>query len=256
MLSAAVLCDKCMGWLHAVGDWLPLLQLVCHYIVPASHTQPAPSSAPSASLAAAPLFWLLLHCCASAGADRQRKRLLKTVPVVGVTCCSSTLAALDGQRFDVLVLDECSQMVEPLSAVPLLRAQARFLIAAGDPLQLPPMIASPAHVTPAAAAGVAPPQRMHALQQQPLQQQQNAQAHGLLRPLFVRLTALGLPPFLLRRQYRCHPDISAVPNAHFYGGRLLDGCTRDQRASLLPGLPSAAFLDVRGQESYGAGEPS
>ena len=30
------------------------------------------------------------------GADRQRKRLLKTVPVVGVTCCSSTLAALDG----------------------------------------------------------------------------------------------------------------------------------------------------------------
>ena len=30
-----------------------------------------------------------------------------------------------GQRFDVVVLDECSQMVEPLSAVPLLRAGAR-----------------------------------------------------------------------------------------------------------------------------------
>jgi superfamily I DNA and/or RNA helicase len=35
------------------------------------------------------------------------------------------LAALDGQRFDVVVLDEASQMVEPLSAVPQLRAQAR-----------------------------------------------------------------------------------------------------------------------------------
>lgn len=65
----------------------------------------------------------LLRVCA--GADRQRKRLLKTVPVVGVTCCSAMLAALDGQRFDVLLLDESSQMVEPLSAIPLLRAQAR-----------------------------------------------------------------------------------------------------------------------------------
>lgn len=60
-----------------------------------------------------------------AGADRQRKRLLKTVPIVGVTCCSSLLAVLDGQQFDVVILDESSQMVEPLSAVPLLRARAR-----------------------------------------------------------------------------------------------------------------------------------
>jgi hypothetical protein len=79
------------------------------------------------------------------------------------------------------------------------------------------------------------------------------QLHGLLRPLFVRLAALGMPPFLLRRQYRCHPAISAVPNQQFYGGRLLDGCTPEQRASLLPGLPSLAFLDVRGQEQHSAG---
>lgn len=31
--------------------------------------------------------------------------------------------------------------------------------------------------------------------------------HGLLRPLFVRLAALGHVPHLLRRQYRCHPDL-------------------------------------------------
>jgi superfamily I DNA and/or RNA helicase len=103
-------------------------------------------------------------------------------------------------------------------------------------LQLPPVVASPAQVT-AAPGG-------------PRSQQQ---LHGLLRPLFVRLAALGVPPFLLRRQYRCHPAISAVPNQQFYGGRLLDGCTPEQRASLLPGLPSLAFLDVRGQEQYSAG---
>lgn len=172
-----------------------------------------------------------------AGADRQRKRLLRTVPVVGVTACSSRLSALDGQRFDLLVLDESSQMVEPLSVVPLLRCQARFLLAAGDPLQLPPVVAAPPHVT--AASGAPSGQGL---------------PHGLLRPLFVRLAALGVPPYLLRRQYRCHPDISAVPNSHFYGGRLLDGCSREARASLVPGLPSLALLDVRGQESYGAGE--
>lgn len=60
-----------------------------------------------------------------AGAERQKKRLLKTVPVVGVTCCSALLPALDGQRFDVVLLDECSQMVEPLSMVPLARAGCR-----------------------------------------------------------------------------------------------------------------------------------
>jgi superfamily I DNA and/or RNA helicase len=160
------------------------------------------------------------------------------VPVVGVTACSSLLSALDGQRFEVLVLDESSQMVEPLSAVPLLRCQARFLVAAGDPLQLPPVVAAPPHVT---ATGGAPRQ---------------GPPHGLLRPLFVRLAALGAPPYLLRRQYRCHPDIAAVPNAQFYGGRLLDGCSREARASLVHGLPSLAFLDVRGQESYGTGEDS
>jgi superfamily I DNA and/or RNA helicase len=47
------------------------------------------------------------------------------VPVVGVTCCSALLSALDGQAFDVVVLDECSQMVEPLSLVPLIRAKCR-----------------------------------------------------------------------------------------------------------------------------------
>jgi superfamily I DNA and/or RNA helicase len=140
---------------------------------------------------------------------------------------------------------------------------SRFLVAAGDPLQLPPVIAAPAHVT---SAGAAQQQRggqqldrqrsqQVPLPGQPQQRGQQGQLHGLLRPLFVRLVALGQPPFLLRRQYRCHPDISAVPNQQFYGGRLLDGVGSEQRPSLLPGLPNLAFVDVRGQEQYGAGEP-
>ena len=59
------------------------------------------------------------------GADKRRAGLLKSVPVVGVTCCSVNLPAFDGQAFDVVVLDECSQIVEPLSLLPLARAKCR-----------------------------------------------------------------------------------------------------------------------------------
>ena len=78
----------------------------------------------------------------------------------------------------------------------MLSYPCRFLIAAGDPLQLPPVVASPAHVTAAPSGpGRVPPALPG--------QGQQGQLHGLLRPLFLRLAALGLPPFLLRRQYRC-----------------------------------------------------
>ena len=60
-----------------------------------------------------------------AGAEKARKKKLKTAAVVGVTCCSAGGQLLDGQRFDIVVLDECSQMVEPLSLIPLLRASCR-----------------------------------------------------------------------------------------------------------------------------------
>lgn len=65
----------------------------------------------------------------------------------------------------------------------------RYLIAAGDPLQLPPVIASPSALTAkpeARQSGAAAP----------------AAGGGLLRTLFVRLSELGHTPHLLRWQYR------------------------------------------------------
>ena len=55
---------------------------------------------------------------------------------------------------------------------------------------------------------------------------------------------------------RCHPDLAAVPNEAFYGGRLQDACTADQRGPLVPGLPPLVFCDVRGREETGAGTRS
>ena len=60
-----------------------------------------------------------------AGAAKARQQKLGTAAVVGVTCCSAVLPALDGSAFEVVVLDEASQMVEPLSLLPLVRAGCR-----------------------------------------------------------------------------------------------------------------------------------
>ena len=73
----------------------------------------------------------------------------------------------------------------------------RYLVAAGDPCQLLPIIASPAEVTsskhsqPAISSAAS-----SSLPTAP------AVLHGLGRPLFLRLVALGHVPHLLRRQYR------------------------------------------------------
>ena len=61
-----------------------------------------------------------------AGAARARRQRLTTAAVVGVTCCSAALPALDGATFEVVVLDEASQMIEPLSLLPLVRASCRW----------------------------------------------------------------------------------------------------------------------------------
>ena len=70
-------------------------------------------------------------------------------------------------------------------------------------------------------------------------------ASGLARPLFQRLRACGHVPVLLRHQYRCHPALSRIPNELYYGGRLLDGCSEEQRAGLVLGLPPLTVVNVK-----------
>lgn len=61
--------------------------------------------------------------------EARRRQLLRKVPVVGLTCAGAAGAAataLEGQCFDVVLLDECSQMVEPLALLPLVLAKPRY----------------------------------------------------------------------------------------------------------------------------------
>lgn len=45
------------------------------------------------------------------------------------------------QGYDIVVLDECSQIVEPMSLLPIAVAQPLRLVLVGDPMQLPPPMA-------------------------------------------------------------------------------------------------------------------
>ncbi|XP_004686539.1 PREDICTED: protein ZGRF1 [Condylura cristata] len=148
------------------------------------------------------------------------RALLKQVRVVGVTCAACPFPCMNELTFPVVVLDECSQMTEPTSLLPVARFGCEKLILVGDPRQLPPTI----------------------------QGSDAAHESGLEQTLFDRLCLMGHKPVLLRTQYRCHPTISAVANDLFYEGRLVDGVSEAERSPLLGWLPSLCFYNVLGLE--------
>ena len=123
----------------------------------------------------------------------------------------ATLTGLDGQAlgdraFDMVVIDEAAQAIEPACWIPLLRSGR--VVLAGDHCQLPPTIISP-----------------------------EAAKEGLAVSLLERLVR-DLGPQISRRlttQYRMHAAIMGFSSAEFYDASLI----ADQRVEghLLDGLP-------------------
>jgi hypothetical protein len=92
--------------------------------------------------------------------------------------------------FDDVIVDEASQGTEPAVLQALVLARSKCVLV-GDSKQLQPTILST-----------------------------DASRCGLRRSLLVRMLACGHKSFLLRTQYRMHPDICAFPNAYFYESKL------------------------------------
>ncbi|XP_061441327.1 protein ZGRF1 isoform X3 [Rhineura floridana] len=148
------------------------------------------------------------------------KGLLQQVRVVGATCAACPFSCMKNLKFPIVVLDECSQMTEPASLLPVARFECEKLILVGDPKQLPPTI----------------------------QGSESAHSNSLEQTLFDRLCLMGHEPILLRTQYRCHPAISAIANDLFYEGNLLDGISEVDRSPLMDWLPTLCFYNVNGLE--------
>eukprot|EP01122_Echinamoeba_exundans_P007453 TRINITY_DN2311_c0_g1_i2.p1 TRINITY_DN2311_c0_g1~~TRINITY_DN2311_c0_g1_i2.p1 ORF type:complete len:950 (-),score=94.90 TRINITY_DN2311_c0_g1_i2:1307-4156(-) len=141
---------------------------------------------------------------------------LRATRVVGTTCLASLLPIMDDQTFAITIIDEMSQVTEPLSLLPIVRSGCSRLLIVGDPKQLPPQLSH-----------------------------QSAHPFGLEKTLYARLEHIGYPVTSLRTQYRLHPTLSFLPNKLFYNGTLLDGCTAADRAPLHPDLPTLLVCDTQ-----------
>jgi hypothetical protein len=62
------------------------------------------------------------------GRAGKRKERLGLCPIVGTTCSASLFKLFKDHQFAILMLDECSQMVEPLSLLPIKSFEPRKLI--------------------------------------------------------------------------------------------------------------------------------
>jgi len=138
----------------------------------------------------------------SALAFKEKMKNLKNAQVVCCTCIGSGGDILDNMTFERVLVDEATQATEPAVLVPLTRG-CRQLVLVGDHCQLPPTVLST-----------------------------RAEEEGLGVPLFSRMVACGVPPFMLDTQYRMHPGIAMFPSDLFYGGKLRNGVSPPERRPL------------------------
>eukprot|EP01025_Chloroclados_australasicus_P044132 TRINITY_DN4759_c0_g1_i10.p1 TRINITY_DN4759_c0_g1~~TRINITY_DN4759_c0_g1_i10.p1 ORF type:complete len:789 (+),score=106.44 TRINITY_DN4759_c0_g1_i10:122-2488(+) len=126
---------------------------------------------------------------------RLRQVVIEEADIVFSTLsyCGSGVFARLTKKFDIVIIDEAAQAVEPSILVPLVLG-CKKVILVGDPVQLPATVISA-----------------------------RAAQYGYDQSLFKRLYVLGFPSQMLRIQYRMHPAISSFPAQQFYYGMLEDG---------------------------------
>ncbi|KAM3296072.1 hypothetical protein ACQJBY_038427 [Aegilops geniculata] len=162
--------------------------------------------------------------------DRIRASLLDEAAIVFSTLSFSGSAIFTRmtRAFDVVIIDEAAQAVEPATLVPLVHG-CRQVFLVGDPVQLPATVIS-----------------------------KTAQNLGYRTSLFQRFQAAGFPVQMLKIQYRMHPEISVFPSKEFYEGILEDGEGLNQKRPWhsYSCFGPFCFFDVDGVESQMSGSGS
>ncbi|KAF8115211.1 hypothetical protein N665_0029s0054 [Sinapis alba] len=127
--------------------------------------------------------------------DSIRTSILDEAAIVFATLSfsGSALLAKSNRGFDVVIIDEAAQAVEPATLIPLAtKCKQVFLV--GDPKQLPATVISTV-----------------------------AQDSGYGTSMFERFQKAGYPVNMLKTQYRMHPEIRSFPSKEFYEEALEDG---------------------------------
>ena len=190
--------------------------------------------------------------------DRQRMAILEEANIVCTTMAfsgGSNFARLV-RKFDVVVVDEAAQAVEPSVLVPLAHGGAKQVFLVGDPEQLPATVMSPLAVAQGYDKSL-----FKRLQQAgyPVKVRtvgrilSNSAPLNCHRPVPNALTLLSFLFQMLDTQYRMHPIIREFPSTNFYGGSLKDGpnvLTDTERGwHTLPAFKPLVFYDVASKVS-------
>ena len=152
-----------------------------------------------------------------------QNKMIIDADVIGVTCASAGNVLLKDMRCHVLILDEASQMTEPLSLLPMACGQPLFMLIVGDSKQLPPTLANTSNSTFIDKEIIEKnvTSSLNFLKSDKINDEnasnfpfplknENCTSTTLARTLFDRLQAIGWPCITLRTQYRCHPVIAQV----------------------------------------------
>lgn len=148
----------------------------------------------------------------------EKQVILDVLKDARVICATTAVddSLLGDLQFDVLVIDEACQSVEPGCWVPL--ARANRIILAGDHLQLPPTILSDAAKQEGFAVSM-------------MERLVNHYGDAVTRQLTV--------------QYRMHESIMGFSSSHFYGNSLIaDASVRAHVLSDLPSIQSKLASDA------------
>ncbi|KAL8528057.1 hypothetical protein ACS0TY_005756 [Phlomoides rotata] len=127
--------------------------------------------------------------------DSIRASILDEAVIVFSTLSFSGSALFSklNRGFDVVIIDEAAQAVEPATLVPLSNGCKQVFLV-GDPVQLPATVISTV-----------------------------ATKFGYGMSLFKRFQRAGYPVQMLKTQYRMNPEIRSFPSKEFYDDSLEDG---------------------------------
>jgi superfamily I DNA and/or RNA helicase len=142
------------------------------------------------------------------------QKLLTQAQAVTCTLVGSSDKRLRAIDFDLVVIDEAGQALEPAAWIAILKAKR--VVLAGDPYQLPPTVKSP-----------------------------QAERMGLAITLLEKAIARTESAVLLDTQYRMNDAIMGYSNAYFYQGRLKAHPSVKHHA-LSDDEPVVEFIDTAG----------